>query len=137
MVYTRLYDRFYYPTRSGTPGAPGTGEHEARGRIASPSAAHVYSALPPSEVHHQTMVQQFPSQIPPQLQLLLQVNKKKNSIFLFISIFFPPNVSEYNVGFILYLSLVACARLISCKLLNNLGTFWLIFLCIFLQSLPN
>ncbi|KAK8723077.1 hypothetical protein OTU49_011829 [Cherax quadricarinatus] len=78
MVYTRLYDhRYYYPGRAGTPGAPGTAEHEARSRISSPSAAgHVYPTIPPTEVHHQSMVQisqqQFTSQIPPQLQMLLQ-----------------------------------------------------------------
>lgn len=77
MVYSRLYDRYYYPGRAGTPGAPGSAEHEARSHISSPSAPHVYQTIPPSDVHHQPMVpissQQFSSQqLPPQLQVLLQ-----------------------------------------------------------------
>lgn len=78
MVYTRLYDRLYYHGRAGTPGAPGTAEHEARSHISSPSGTtHVYPTIPPAEVHHQPMVQispqQFTSQVPLQLQMLLQV----------------------------------------------------------------
>lgn len=80
MVYSRFYDRFYnYSGRAGTPGAPGTGEHEARSRISSPSGTpHVYPAMGPAEVHHQPMVQistpQYASQVPPQLQMLIQVS---------------------------------------------------------------
>ncbi|XP_068223812.1 protein split ends-like isoform X2 [Palaemon carinicauda] len=81
MVYSRLYDRYYYPGRAATPGAPGTAEHEARSHISSPSAVaaapHVYPNIPSAEVHHQPMVQmssaqQFATQIPPQLQMQLQ-----------------------------------------------------------------
>lgn len=78
MVYSRLYDRYYnYPGRAGTPGAPGTGEHEARSRISSPSGTPlVYPAMGPAEVHHQPIVQistpQYASQVPPQLQMLIQ-----------------------------------------------------------------
>lgn len=84
MVYSRLYDRYYnYPGRAGTPGAPGTGEHEARSRISSPSGTPlVYPAMGPAEVHHQPIVQistpQYASQVPPQLQMLIQVSYLDN-----------------------------------------------------------
>lgn len=77
MLYTRRYECLYYHGRAGTPGAPGTAEHEARSHISSPSATpHIYPTIPPAEVHHQPMVQispqQFTSQVPLQLQMLLQ-----------------------------------------------------------------
>lgn len=85
MVYTR-YDRcYFYPGRAGTPGAPGTAEHEARSRISSPSATtHVYPAMQPSDPHHQSIVQ-IPSQIPPQLQVLLQVGYVRSLIIQILS----------------------------------------------------